>query len=97
VLTIIFVFIFLLHVSYTNRKYSDFGYFGFYKIFQILGYNRIMIEAVLVYLALGIVIAYMEIKDDILNKKISQGYNPNARDGDGDGIVQEGTKWERTI
>lgn len=56
-----------------------------------------MIEAVLVYLALGIVIAYMEIKDDILNKKISQGYNPNARDGDGDGIVQEGTKWERTI
>ena len=62
-----------------------------------MGYNRIMIEAVLVYLALGIVIAYMEIKDDILNKKISQGYNPNARDGDGDGIVQEGTKWERTI
>jgi hypothetical protein len=23
------------------------------------------------------------------------GYNPNARDGDGDGIVQEGTPWER--
>jgi hypothetical protein len=23
------------------------------------------------------------------------GYKENARDGDGDGIVQEGTKWER--
>ena len=23
------------------------------------------------------------------------GYNPDARDGDGDGIVQEGTPWER--
>ena len=26
---------------------------------------------------------------------IADGYNPNARDGDGDGIVQEGTEWER--
>lgn len=25
------------------------------------------------------------------------GYNPNARDGDGDGIIQEGTKWERKL
>lgn len=24
-------------------------------------------------------------------------YNPNARDGDGDGIVQEGTAWERPV
>jgi hypothetical protein len=24
-----------------------------------------------------------------------EGYNPDARDGDGDGIVQEGTPWER--
>lgn len=23
------------------------------------------------------------------------GYNPDARDGDGDGLVQDGTKWER--
>ncbi len=23
------------------------------------------------------------------------GYNPNARDGDGDGLVQDGTEWER--
>ena len=25
------------------------------------------------------------------------GYNPDARDGDGDGIVQEGTPWERPL
>jgi|TARA_B110000263_G_scaffold248745_1_gene264409 hypothetical protein len=23
------------------------------------------------------------------------GYNPDARDGDGDGLVQDGTEWER--
>ena len=28
---------------------------------------------------------------------IPDGYNPDARDGDGDGIVQEGTEWERPI
>jgi hypothetical protein len=26
-----------------------------------------------------------------------EGYNPDARDGDGDGIVQEGTPWERPL
>jgi hypothetical protein len=26
-----------------------------------------------------------------------EGYNPDARDGDGDGIVQEGTPWERPV
>ena len=25
----------------------------------------------------------------------SNGYNPDARDGDGDGLVQDGTEWER--
>lgn len=28
---------------------------------------------------------------------IPDGYNPNARDGDGDGMVQDGTVWERPI
>lgn len=28
---------------------------------------------------------------------IADGYNPNARDGDGDGVVQEGTEWERLV
>jgi hypothetical protein len=37
------------------------------------------------------------VKEDRLHKKIAQGYNPNARDGDGDGLVQEGTRWERKI
>ena len=27
----------------------------------------------------------------------NEGYNPNAIDGDGDGIVQEGTEFERPI
>jgi hypothetical protein len=30
-----------------------------------------------------------------LEEKIADGYNPDANDGDDDGIVQEGTKWER--
>jgi hypothetical protein len=54
-----------------------------------------MIETTLVYIAMGIAISYLETKQDILNKKILQGYNPNARDGDKDGLVQEGTRWER--
>ena len=28
---------------------------------------------------------------------IADGYNPDARDGDGDGLVQDGTEWERPI
>ena len=32
-----------------------------------------------------------------LEEKIADGYNPDARDGDDDGIVQEGTKWERPV
>jgi hypothetical protein len=56
-----------------------------------------MIKVILVYLFMALAIAYIEIKEDLLNKKISDGYNPNAKDGDKDGIVQEGTKWERSI
>jgi hypothetical protein len=37
------------------------------------------------------------VQEDRLHKKIAQGYNPNARDGDKDGLVQEGTRWERKI
>jgi hypothetical protein len=35
--------------------------------------------------------------EQTLEEKIADGYNPDARDGDGDGIIQEGTKWERPI
>jgi hypothetical protein len=31
----------------------------------------------------------------ILEQMIAEGYNPDARDGDGDGLVQDGTQWER--
>jgi len=36
-------------------------------------------------------------EEPTLEEKIADGYNPDARDGDGDGIVQEGTKWERPV
>ena len=52
-------------------------------------------EAVLVYLAMAIAISWITIKEDRLQKKIADGFNPNAKDGDKDGLVQEGTKWER--
>ena len=41
----------------------------------------------------------MKEKDSIIDELAQSltwfGYKENARDGDGDGIVQEGTKWER--
>jgi hypothetical protein len=52
-------------------------------------------KAVLVYLAMAIAISWITIKEDRLQKKIADGFNPNAKDGDKDGLVQEGTKWER--
>jgi hypothetical protein len=54
-----------------------------------------MLEVALIYVALVFVISIITIKEDRLQKKISQGFNPNAKDGDKDGLVQEGTKWER--
>jgi len=32
-----------------------------------------------------------------LEEMIADGYNPDARDGDGDGMVQDATQWERPI
>jgi hypothetical protein len=65
--------------------------------FDGIGYNGSMIKVILVYLFMALAIAYIEIKEDLLNKKIADGYKPNAKDGDKDGIVQDGTKWERSI
>jgi hypothetical protein len=56
-----------------------------------------VIEVLLVYLGMALAISVITIKEDILDKKIAQGFNPNAVDGDKDGIVQEGTKWERKV
>ena len=39
----------------------------------------------------------MAIREDRLQKKILDGFNPNAKDNDKDGLVQEGTKWERKV
>ena len=56
-----------------------------------------MIEVLLVYISLALFISIVTIKEDMLDKKIAQGFNPNAIDGDKDGIIQEGTKWERKV
>jgi hypothetical protein len=50
-----------------------------------------MIEVVVVYLALAITIAYIAFNED----KVLKGYNPKAKDGDKDGTLQDGTRWER--
>jgi hypothetical protein len=54
-------------------------------------------EPLIVYLCLALVISWITIKEDRLEKKIKNGFNPNAKDGDKDGLVQEGTKWERKV
>jgi uncharacterized membrane-anchored protein len=46
---------------------------------------------ILVYLVIAVVISFITIRDDMLSK----GYKPNAVDGDNDGIIQDGTRWER--
>jgi hypothetical protein len=49
------------------------------------------------YLAMCVVMAYIAISEDRMYKKIAAGYNPNAKDGDKDGLLQEGTRWERKV
>ena len=46
---------------------------------------------ILVLIALTVAIGATALRED----KIFKGYNPDALDADGDGWVQEGTKWER--
>ena len=50
-----------------------------------------MIEVVLVYLAMALVISWIAIQED----RVQKGFKAKAKDGDGDGLVQEGTKCER--
>jgi hypothetical protein len=47
------------------------------------------------YLAMCVAMSLIAISEDRMYKKIAAGYNPNAKDGDKDGLVQEGTRWER--
>ena len=44
---------------------------------------------------MAIAISVIAIREDRLQKKIADGFKPNAKDRDGDGLIQEGTKWER--
>jgi len=55
------------------------------------------VEPLLVYLGMAIAISVVTIREDRLQKKIADGFNPNAKDNDKDGLVQEGTKWERKV
>ena len=48
---------------------------------------------IIVVIAMVVVISIIFIRQERINK----GYKPNAKDGDGDGLVQDGTKWERKI
>ena len=52
-------------------------------------------EPLLVYVGLALVISIIVIKQDWLQKKITKGFNLNPVDRDKDGIVQEGTPFER--
>jgi hypothetical protein len=63
-------------------------------------YNFYMIELLFIlgFMTVGIgYFALQQEKEYKLMRMIEDGYNPNARDGDKDGIVQEGTKWERKL
>ena len=48
---------------------------------------------VLVSISLFIIILIIALRQE----RINNGYKPNAKDGDKDGLVQDGTKWERKI
>jgi len=48
---------------------------------------------VIVVIAMVIVISIIALRQE----RINNGYKSNAKDGDKDGLVQDGTKWERKI
>ena len=50
-------------------------------------------EVVLVYALMAVAISWIAIQED----RVQKGFKANAKDGDGDGWVQEGTKWERKV
>ena len=50
-----------------------------------------MIKAILVYVCMAMAITIIALIDDLKEK----GYNPKAVDRDHDGLIQEGTRFER--
>lgn len=59
------------------------------------GRKTVMELVVYWYLTMCVVMSVIAVQEDRLYKKIAQGYNPDAKDGDKDGLIQEGTRWER--
>ena len=87
VCSLIILFLFFLFMYHTSDK--NIQIFSKQKFFQILRYNGYMIEALLVYLGLAVFIGIFAVQEDRHHKKIADGFNPSARDGDKDGIVQD--------
>lgn len=56
-----------------------------------------LIAALTVYVILMTTLVIISEKEIKKLKKEAFGYNSKAIDRDGDGIVQEGTKWERKV
>ena len=56
-----------------------------------------IIQIVLTLTLVGLAIR-AELEVSRLKSHIAKmGYNPDAKDGDKDGLVQDGTKWERPV
>ncbi len=74
-----------------------------FKNFSDLGYNEYMKTiafclTVIYVIGMTSYVVWAEAKINNLKHQLSWfGYNKNAKDGDGDGIVQEGTRFERKI
>lgn len=52
-----------------------------------------MVEVLFVYLGMAVCIAWAAVKED----REQKGFKANAIDGDNDGFIQDGTKWERKV
>ena len=52
-----------------------------------------MEKVFIIYIGMAIVISVIALKAD----KVDKGFKSNAKDGDGDGLVQDGTRWQRRI
>ena len=52
-----------------------------------------MEKVFIIYIGMAIVISFIALKAD----KVNKGFKPNAKDGDGDGYIQDGTRWQRRV
>lgn len=56
-----------------------------------------VVEEVVVPVEEPVVEEVIPVVEPTLEELVADGYKPNATDGDGDGMVQDATKWERPI